>query len=123
MRYFLFSVAILILLNACTSHEDQLFRQVDATQSGVSFRNDLRSSDTLNAFNFTNFYNGGGVGIADFNQDGIPDLCFTANQQAPELYLGKGDLKFEKVIQSGLKNPAGGQEVAGSNPVAPTFVP
>lgn len=105
MRYFLFSITVLLLLSTCGRKEDQLFRQLDALQSGVSFRNDLRSSDTLSAFNFTNFYNGGGVGVADFNQDGIPDICFTANQQAPELYLGKGKLQFEKLTESGLKNP------------------
>lgn len=92
-------------ISSCHRADEHLFRSLDASQTGISFSNDLQSSDTLNAFVFTNFYNGGGVGIADFNQDGIPDICFTANQQAPELYLGKGGLQFDLVPGSGLTNP------------------
>ncbi len=90
------------MLLTCTEDKTHLFKKLDATYTGISFRNDLIANDSLNAFNFTNFYNGGGVGIADFNNDGLPDICFTANQKAPELYIGKGKLQFEKVNNSGL---------------------
>ena len=105
MKRLLFPFMVFILLCGCNREGDRLFRSLDPAFTGIDFRNELHVSDTLNAFNFTNFYNGGGVGIADFNQDGIPDICFTANQDAPELYIGKGKLQFEKVPKSGLGNP------------------
>lgn len=52
---------------------------MSASDTNISFSNDIISSDTLNAFTFTNFYNGGGVGVGDFNNDGLSDVFFTGN--------------------------------------------
>lgn len=106
MKYFflIFYIVLLLLSNACQKESNSLFKRLDTKHTGISFSNDLVANDTLNAFNFTNFYNGGGVGIADFNNDGLPDICFTANQKTPELYINKGKLLFEKVDNSGLEN-------------------
>ncbi len=106
MKYFflIFYIVLLLLSNACRKESNSLFKRLDTKHTGISFSNDLVANDTLNAFNFTNFYNGGGVGIADFNNDGLPDICFTANQKTPELYINKGKLQFEKVDNSGLEN-------------------
>lgn len=105
MKFYTAALIILSLLIGCIGKQNTLFRSLEPASSGITFRNDLFPDDTINAFNFTNFYNGGGVGIADFNLDGIPDICFTANQANPELYLGKGAMQFEKVDQTGLFNP------------------
>lgn len=78
----------LILLAGCRS-KPALFQQIDPDDSGVHFANNLTPSDSLNAFNFTNFYNGGGVGVGDFNRDGRPDLFFTGNQVSCRLYLNE----------------------------------
>lgn len=49
---------------------DPLFTQMDKAQTGISFRNDLTDDASFNIFNYRNFYNGAGVGIGDFNNDG-----------------------------------------------------
>lgn len=104
MRSFLPLIVSFFVFTACNNEKDHLFHQLDADYTGITFSNDIAYSEAINPFNFTNFYNGGGVGIADFNLDGIPDICFTANQKDPELYLGKGQLQFEKVEGSGLES-------------------
>ena len=40
-------------------------------------------------FKYMYFYNGGGVGAGDFNNDGLIDLFMTANQGDNKLYLNK----------------------------------
>ena len=72
-----------------------MFTLVDA--SNINFTNKLTESKNFNVFNYRNFYNGGGVAIGDLNNDGLPDIFFTANQGPNKLYLNKGNLKFEDI--------------------------
>ena len=38
-----------------------------------------------------------GVGVGDFNNDGLPDLYFTASTTSNKLYLNKGNFVFSDV--------------------------
>ncbi|MEQ9443179.1 MAG: VCBS repeat-containing protein [Cyclobacteriaceae bacterium] len=67
-----------------------LFRLLPASQTGVAFKNTLQESDTLNILRQANLYNGGGVGIGDFNNDGFVDIYFPGNMVSNKLYLNKG---------------------------------
>lgn len=80
-----------------------LFSEV--TASGIDFVNSITETDTFNVFKYRNFYNGGGVATGDINNDGLPDVFFTANQGANKLYLNKGNLQFEDVSEkAGFSN-------------------
>jgi enediyne biosynthesis protein E4 len=100
MRTAYLCLGFLFPLMGCNVGEDKLFEKVGSDETNIIFRNDVVSNDSLNAFTFTNFYNGGGVGIGDFNNDGLSDLFFTGNQVSSRMYLNMGEFKFEDVTQS-----------------------
>ena len=82
------------------------FTPLTAAKSGITFRNDVTQSDTLNMFINQYILNGGGVAAGDLNNDGLPDLYFTANQTANHLYLNQGNLAFKE--QASAANVQGG---------------
>ncbi|MFD2520613.1 VCBS repeat-containing protein [Emticicia soli] len=103
MKPILITLSCLLFLSGCNTKPNKLFEKLSSSKTGVDFVNSLEANEDLNAFTFTNFYNGGGVGIGDFNNDGLDDIFFTGNQVSCELYLNKGQLKFEKITkQAGL---------------------
>lgn len=80
--------------------EPTLFRQLPASQTGLWFNNRITESDSLNALTYEYLYNGGGVGIGDFDNDGLPDVFFSGNQVSSRLYLNKGTLRFEDITEA-----------------------
>lgn len=96
--------AFVFIFVGCKSKSDFLFEKLSSSETGIDFKNLMKPTDDLNAFTFTNFYNGGGVGIGDFNKDGLKDVFFSGNQVSSELYLNKGKMKFEKITErAGIK--------------------
>ena len=97
MRYsYLYLIMLLII--GCGDPEPQpLFKDVAGEVSGVDFTNQLAFDKDFNIFTYRNFYNGGGVGLGDINNDGLLDIYFTGNQVENKLYLNKGNLQFEDI--------------------------
>lgn len=73
-----------------------MFEQVASSDSGVDFSNVLDDSKGLNIFSYLYYYNGAGLATGDYNNDGLIDILFGANQNENILYLNKGNFKFEK---------------------------
>lgn len=74
-----------------------LFRALKSDHTGLEFSNKLTASPEFNMLKYMYFYNGAGVGAGDFNNDGLIDLFFAANQVGNKIYLNKGGLKFEDI--------------------------
>jgi len=100
----------LAALSACgeNAEEEARFQLLTHSQTGLEFGNELRQTSEFNVFNYMYFFNGGGVAAGDFNQDGLPDLYFTANMGPNKLFLNRGDLQFEDVTpQAGVAGTGG----------------
>jgi hypothetical protein len=97
MKYFLLSLFAIVVLFFCSCKKKTLFEQIGSSHSGVHFANQIVENDTINPLDKLNIYNGGGVGIGDFNNDGLQDIYFIGNAVPNRLYLNKGDMKFEDV--------------------------
>jgi hypothetical protein len=79
---------------------DHTFRRLTPKESGIDFVNQIENQENFNILTFRNYYNGGGVGIGDINNDGLNDIYFTANMGPNRLYLNKGNLRFEDITES-----------------------
>ena len=98
MRFLLLSLPILLL--ACQPASPPLFRELSREETGVLFENQLTYSEQINPYTYKNFYNGGGVGIGDINNDGLADIFFCGNMVSNKLYLNQGDFRFEDITES-----------------------
>ncbi len=81
-----------------------LFTKMDASTTGVHFSNTLTESDSMNIFTYEYMYNGGGVGIGDFNNDGLQDIFLTGSMVNNSMYLNRGNFQFEDITAiAGIK--------------------
>ena len=101
MRRFLGLItAVCLIFTACEKKEPKLFVKRTSSQTGIEFINKLNDSPELNILTYLYFYNGAGIGAADFNDDGLVDLYFTSNLGADKLYLNQGNLKFKDITET-----------------------
>lgn len=92
-------------IGSCKSEQTptMLLESIPADQSGIDFVNALSESDEFSIIDYLYYYNGAGVAIADFNQDGLQDIFFTGNESSCRLYLNQGNFTFKDITEeSGL---------------------
>lgn len=90
----------LLVLTGRAQKSPTLFNLLSSSQTGIDFKNTIFEDDTTNILNQANIYNGGGVGIGDFNKDGLPDIYFAGNMVSNKLYLNNGSLRFKDVTNA-----------------------
>lgn len=95
MKILLIGFTVALLISSCKKHT--LFEQIPSSVSGIVFNNLITENDSINPIDNATVYNGGGVGIGDFNNDGLPDIYFVGNMVPNKLYINKGNFRFEDV--------------------------
>jgi hypothetical protein len=96
-----------LFLISCNNTKEPLastgpvFKKISSQQSGITFANKVDENYGKNYFDrFAYVYNGAGVAIGDFNNDGLQDIYFAANEGPNKLYLNLGGMKFKDITES-----------------------
>lgn len=100
---YFFSFILSFQLMSCdskTENNSTLFELLSSEKTKIDFINNITYSNEFNIYTYRNFYNGGGVGLGDVNNDGLLDIYLTANQLPNRLYINKGNFVFEDVTET-----------------------
>ncbi|MBL0101260.1 MAG: VCBS repeat-containing protein [Saprospiraceae bacterium] len=97
------SLPIFTILYLCQCSDkafNEQFTLLESNDTGLKFRNKLKEDENFNIFKYQYYYNGGGVAVADFNNDGMQDVFFTGNMVKNRLFVNKGNLEFNDITES-----------------------
>ncbi|HEA80408.1 MAG TPA: CRTAC1 family protein, partial [Maribacter sp.] len=84
---------------------EKLFTLLKSDETGIDFNNRVKDDKDKNIFAYANFYGGAGVGVGDFNNDGLQDIFFAGNMVPDKLYINQGNLSFiDKTEEAGIIN-------------------
>ena len=99
------SLVILIVCFNITIAQDKVFELISPEFSGIHFNNQIEDLKDHNILLYANYYGGGGVGIADFDNDGLQDIYFTGNLVGDKIYKNTGGLEFlDLTTSSGIED-------------------
>nr|WP_298791075.1 VCBS repeat-containing protein [uncultured Allomuricauda sp.] len=85
---------------SCEENTTKLFHDLSPKETGISFSNTLVIGGEPSVLEFEYMYNGAGVAVADFDQDGLQDIYFTGNMVSNRLYRNLGQFRFEDITTS-----------------------
>ena len=123
----IFAVSFFCIFNSCKSDSNApesengeptltasnpLLELTSPEQTGVTFENVILETPESNITNNINVYNGGGLAIADINNDGLPDIYFIGTTGPNKMYLNEGNFKFKDITESAGLTAADGFETA-----------
>lgn len=120
MKKFFLYISIITLLYSCkndpeslikkaqpeNSTSEELFTVLSSEKTGIRFFNELKENTYMNGLLYEYYYNGGGVAVADFNNDGLIDIYYVNSIRSNSLYLNLGNMKFKEVTKEA--NAGGG---------------
>ncbi len=88
------------IFNSCNNTTHTLFTSLPSSKTNIDFENNIDDRNSWGILNYIYYYNGGGVAVGDINNDGLPDIYFTANSHGGnKLYLNKGNFQFEDITE------------------------
>lgn len=104
----------IIFLGSCNQKQEvektdiKRFTLLTSEQTNIDFVNTVIDDKDKSIFLYANYYGGAGVGVGDFNNDGLQDLFFAGNTVPDKLYLNQGNLVFEDYTEAaGILNSEG----------------
>lgn len=109
-------ISITGLFSSCKNNS--LFKELSPKETKISFSNTLSYENGVTVLEFEYMYNGAGVAVADFDQDGLQDIYFTGNMVSNTLYRNLGGFTFDditKTAQVGSTNWSNGVAVTDIN--------
>lgn len=98
-QHFLFVITACVFFIAC-SEDKKVFTIASSSSTHINFTNQLEKKKGFGILYYLYYYNGAGVATGDINNDGLPDIYFTANSKGHnKLYLNKGNFEFEDITE------------------------
>ncbi|MEP7108042.1 MAG: VCBS repeat-containing protein [Ferruginibacter sp.] len=99
-KYVVVYIIISSLIATSCHRVNTMFTSLSSSETHISFSNNLEKRTAFSILYYLYYYNGGGVSIGDINNDGQPDIYFTANSKGGnKLYLNKGSFEFEDITE------------------------
>ena len=98
--YRFLGILIIILLGydvPVSAQPAPLFKLMDAASTGIQFINTVTESEKLHIFKYEYLYNGHGIGVADFDKDGMADVFIAGNEVPNKLYKNNGHFSFSDI--------------------------
>ena len=95
-----FFVSTIVLCSCDSDLKKTIYKLKLLNETNIIFSNNIVETDEFNILSYNNMYMGGGVSIGDINNDDLPDIFLTANQESNRLYLNKGNFVFEDITES-----------------------
>jgi len=89
-----------------------LLELLSPKETGVTFQNQIIDDEQRNVILNINQYNGGGVAVADLNNDNLPDLYFVCSNGKNRLYINQGNFKFKDITDAAGVGSEDGFETA-----------
>lgn len=80
--------------------KDPRLQLLSPEETGIDFQNQILEDSAHNIILNLNQYNGGGVAVADVNNDQLPDIYFVCNNGKNRLYLNLGNFKFKDITDA-----------------------
>lgn len=95
------SIVLVVLFLSCTNRsQDLLFEKHTTSKTGIDFNNELIIDGELVVLDFEYMFNGAGVAVSDFDNDGLQDIYFTGNMVSNRMYKNLGNWNFKDITNS-----------------------
>ena len=69
----------MVIAMSCSKKPRELFQLLTPEKTGINFVNEILEDEYFNIISYEYLYNGAGVGVGDFNNDGLQDIFFGGN--------------------------------------------